>query len=140
MKFNPILPELYVTDFKKSLHFYTEIIGFKVEYSRENPLSAFFSYEGTQIMIQELDPNEDDEYVTGKLEHPFGRGINFQIDVKDVEQIANSLKKHNYPLRRELEDSWYKVKNELHGCRQILVLDPDGYLHRFSQDIGKKPV
>ncbi len=139
MKFNPILPELYVTDFKKSLHFYTETIGFKVEYSRENPLFAFLSYEGTQIMIQQLDPKEDHEYITGKFEYPFGRGINFQIDVKNIEQINNSFKKHNYPLRKELEDSWYKVKNELHGCRQILVQDPDGYLLRFSQDIGQKP-
>ncbi len=55
MQFNPILPELYVADSKKSLHFYTEIIGFKLEYSRENPLFAFLSYEGTQIMIQEFD-------------------------------------------------------------------------------------
>ena len=140
MQFNPLLPELYVTDFKKSLHFYTKIIGFKLEYSRENPLFAFLSFERAQIMIQELDRNEDHEYITGKFAYPFGRGINFQIDTKDVERISDSLKKNNCPLRRELEDSWYKVKNLLQGCRQILVQDPDGYLLRFSQDIGKKTV
>lgn len=42
MKSNPLKPELYVTDFKKSLQFYTEILGFTIEYQRENPLFAFY--------------------------------------------------------------------------------------------------
>lgn len=65
MKSNPLLPELYVTDFKKSLHFYTEILGFMIEYQRENPLFAFLSYQGSHIMIQELDSNEDKAFITG---------------------------------------------------------------------------
>lgn len=52
MKSNPLLPELYVTDFKKSLNFYTEVLGFAIEYTRENPLFAFLSYQGSQIMIR----------------------------------------------------------------------------------------
>lgn len=140
MKSNPLKPELYVTDFEKSLDFYTKILGFTVEYQRDNPLFAFLSYQDSHIMIQELDPNEDEEFITGKFEYPFGRGINFQIDTDDVQKIADSLKGHNYPLRREIKDSWYKVENTLSGCRQILVQDPDGYLLRFSQDIGEKPI
>ncbi len=77
MQFNSILPELYVSDFEKSLHFYKDILGFKVEYTRENPQFAFLSFEESQIMIQELNPNEKDEYKVGKFEYPFGRGINF---------------------------------------------------------------
>lgn len=139
MKFNSILPELYVTDFKKSLHFYIDLIGFKLEYDRQNPNFAFLSYQGTQLMIQELDPNEEGDYVVGEFEYPFGRGINFQIDVKDVVHIAESLKKNDYKIRRDIYDNWYKVNDILEGCRQILVQDPDGYLLRFSQDIGQKP-
>ena len=140
MKSNSLIPELYVTDFKKSLHFYTEILGFTIEYQRENPFFAFLSYQDSQIMIQGLDPNEDKAFITGSYEYPFGRGINFQIDIDNVEKLAESLKSHNYPLRRDLQDSWYKKGNILSGCRQILVQDPDGYLLRFSQDIGTKPV
>lgn len=139
MKLNTILPELYVSDFEKSLHFYENVLGFKVEYTRESPRFAFLSFEGSEIMIQQLDPNEDDEYKVGEFEYPLGRGINFQIDTKDVEKLAESLKNNGYPLRRELEDSWYRVNNVLHGCRQVLVQDPDGYLLRFSQGIGTKP-
>lgn len=56
MQFNSLLPELYVSDSKNSLHFYKDILGFKVEYTRDNPKFVFLSFEGSQIMIQELDP------------------------------------------------------------------------------------
>lgn len=140
MKSNPLVPEIYVTDFKKSLHFYTEILSFTIEYQREKPLFAFLSYQGSQLMIQEIDPQEDKAFVTGSYEYPFGRGINFQIHTDNIEKLAESLKSNNYPLRRDLEDSWYKKANVLSGNRQILVQDPDGYLLRFSQNIGEKPV
>lgn len=139
MKFNSILPEFYVSDFEKSLEFYTKILPFKIEYDREKPRFAFLSYQGTQIMIQEIDPNEDDEYITGKFEYPLGRGINFQIDTDSVRALAESIKTNNYPLLRDISDSWYRENDVLHGCMQILVQDPDGYLLRFSQGIGEKP-
>lgn len=140
MKFNPILPEFYVSDYPKSLHFYTEILGFQVEYDRPSPLFAFLSYHNAQLMIQELSDTDGPEWKTGPLEYPFGRGINFQINTPDIDMLVASLKKHDYPLRREVWDSWHKVEDKLVSCRQILVQDPDGYLLRFSQDIGLKPL
>jgi catechol 2,3-dioxygenase-like lactoylglutathione lyase family enzyme len=140
LKSNHLEPELYVTDFEKSLDFYHNILGFKIEYQRENPPFAFLSYQDSNVMIQELDPDEDKAFITGDFEYPFGRGINFQINTDNVQRLHDSLKGRNYPLRRPLQDSWYKVGNVLRGCRQILVQDPDGYLLRFSQSIGEKPV
>src|SRR3989338_9896019 len=98
MKFLPLLPELYITDFKKSLHFYSDTLGFKLEYKRDNPKFGLLSYQGSQLMIQEIDPNEKDEYLTGKFEYPFGRGINFQIETNNIQKLNDSLKKHKYPL------------------------------------------
>lgn len=135
-KFNPIMPELYVSDYEKSLKFYTEILGFKLEYDRQDPLFGFLSYNGSQLMIQQREP--DDEH-TGELEHPYGRGINFQIETPDIEALVDSLKKSNYPLRSELKDYWRKIAGEvLSGSREFQVLDPDGYFLRFSQHIGTK--
>jgi hypothetical protein len=71
---------------------------------------------------------------------PCGRGINFQIETDDIKKIIDSLKKNSYPLKRGIKDSWYKVKETLHGCRKILVIDPSGYLLRFSQSLGTKAV
>ncbi len=140
MKFNSLMPELYVSDFNKSFNFYTNILGFKIEYQREDPSFASLSYQGSQLMIQEIDPNEDRAFITGSYEYPLGRGVNFQINTDNVEKLAESLKSHSYPLRRDLQDSWYKKGDVLIGCRQILVQDPDGYLLRFSQDLGERDI
>lgn len=135
MKFNTLLPELYISDFDASMHFYRDILGCTVEYVRDNPRFAFLSYGKSQLMIQELQLSEKEEE---KLEYPFGRGINFQIETKSVQKIINSLEKNNYPLKKGVKDSWYKANDISYGCREILVQDPDGYLLRFSEDLGIK--
>ena len=134
MKFNRLIPELSVSDVEKSLEFYTNILGFKVEYSRER--FVFLSFEGSQIMINEINP----VWETGDLKKPFGRGINFQIEVKDIEPIIKSLRTNNYPLFRDIKENWYQKANQLLGNREFLVQDPDGYLLRFAQYIGTKNI
>ncbi|MFI5272711.1 MAG: bleomycin resistance protein [Ktedonobacterales bacterium] len=139
MKSNALLPELYVMDFPASIHFYVTVLGFTIEYQRDQPRFAFLSFQGGQLMLQELDPTEDAAFITGSYQYPLGRGVNFQIDTTDVGKVADELQRHAYPLRRELQDSWYRIGDVLVGCRQLLVQDPDGYLLRFSQHIGEQP-
>ncbi len=133
MKFNSLVPELYVLNFQKSIDFYVTVLGFKIEYQRENPKFAFLSYQESQLMIQQEDDNED--WHNAKPEYPFGRGINFQIKTNDAKQLVDKLQDASYLLKRGLEDDWYKVKNSLYACREFLVMDPDGYLLRFSEPI-----
>lgn len=133
MKFNKLIPELVVSNLNRSLNFYVKILGFKVEYSREK--FVFISFQGTQIMI-----SENDGWNTGKLEYPFGRGINFQIEVKHIQPIIKSLKTNNYPLFRNPEKNWYRKNKQLLGNQEFLVQDVDGYLLRFFQNIGSKPM
>lgn len=137
MQFNALMPELYVTSYQKSLDFYTKILGFTVEYTRVDPLFAFLSYNNAQLMIQELVPGEKEEM---QLEHPFGRGMNYEIKTLDLSMIIASLEKHQYPLSRGIKESWRDtgVKGKRHGSKEILVHDPDGYLLRFSQNLGEK--
>ena len=52
MEFNRLIPELSVSNIEKSLHFYTETLGFKVEYSRTEDKFYFLSLEGSQLMIK----------------------------------------------------------------------------------------
>ena len=136
MKFNKLIPELSVSNLAKSLNFYTKVLKFKIEYQRPSSKFAFVSFQGSQFMIEEI----NHEWETGKLEYPFGRGINFQIDVKDVKPILASLKKNNYPIKYKPKDNWYRKDNVLFGSREFLIMDPDGYLLRFTQDIGTLPV
>lgn len=133
MKFNSLVPEFYVLDFQKSLDFYVQVLGFKIEYRRENPQFAFLSYQESQLMIQQEEENED--WHNGVLEYPFGRGINFQIRTDDAQQLVAVLHGIGYPLKRGLKDSWYQAHDGLYGYREFLVMDPDGYLLRFSQPL-----
>ncbi|HIH19462.1 TPA: VOC family protein [Candidatus Micrarchaeota archaeon] len=135
MKFNKLIPELCVSDLKKSLHFYVGVLEFKLEYQREEKKFAFVSYEGSQIMLEE---NLDSKWKTAKLEYPFGRGINFQIEVSDVGSLLERLEKSNYPIKIRPKENWYRKDKNLLGVKEFLVLDPDGYLLRFSQSLGRK--
>src|SRR3990167_8371809 len=134
MKFNEIIPELRTSDFAESLKFYTEILGFKLEYERKESHFAFLSLEGTQIMIEQNHP----EWTTGELEYPYGRGINLQITVKSISPLLVSLKNNSYALHVEPFERWYKVKDKLEGLKQFLVKGPDGYLLRFVECLGTK--
>ncbi|MBE3084625.1 MAG: VOC family protein, partial [Bacteroidetes bacterium] len=113
-----------------------KILGFKVEYRREENNFAFLSLNDAQIMIDKV----NDNWNTGDLEYPYGRGINFQIEVDDISPLLTSLNENNYSIFISPKDNWYRVDDQLHGNREFLVQDPDGYLLRFSQDIGIKEV
>ena len=134
MRFNKLIPELAVSDINKSLEFYTKVLGFKIEYQRKESKFAFLSFQGSQIMIEQ----SNNHWSTGKLEYPFGRGINFQIEVNNVQTLIRKLKKFHYPLKIPLKDNWYRKGNIMLGNREFLIMDPDGYLLRFFQDLGRR--
>ena len=134
MKFNKLIPELSVSNIHKSLQFYTKTLGFTIEYSRPEDEFYFLSYENTQMMIEEI----NDHWWTGELEHPFGRGINFQIEVSDVSVLVERLEESDVALFRPLKESWYRGEDTEFGQIEFLVQDPDGYLLRFAQCIGER--
>jgi len=139
MRFNRLVPELSVSDIQKSLDFYNRL-GFKIEYQRKEDKFAFLSFQGSQIMIEELRESNDKKSVwyTGELKHPFGRGLHFQMEVKDVSTLFNNINKNKYPIKAPLVDRWFRQNKFLLGMRYFLIMDPDGYLILFHQDIGKK--
>ncbi|WP_438824732.1 bleomycin resistance protein [Bacillus pumilus] len=133
MRFNALIPELSVTDIEKSKWFYIELLGFKLEYEREDDKFIFVSLEEeTQMMLEEINGHWD----TGELKYPFGRGINFQIDIEDVQPVIDRLRKQNIPLFREPTVSKYKSNDTTFIQKEFLVQDPDGYLLRFSQEMA----
>lgn len=135
MKFNCLIPELRVFDLEKSKKFYTEILGFKVEYSRSD--FAMVVLGECQIMLQQLTlPSVKGSWnVTDDMKYPLGRGINFQIILPDIMPIYNSLKQNNVPIFIDMLVSHYKENNIVYNVKEFLVQDPDGYLLRFQQDI-----
>ena len=137
MYFNKLIPELSVTNLKNSLEFY-KTIGFKIEYERPENKFVFLSLGEIQFMLQEI--SKEDKWHIAPLKYPFGNGINFQLEVENVDMIYNSLKQNNYKIAFEIEENWYRQDNKLLGNREFLVQDPDGYLIRFSEDLGEKQI
>ncbi len=139
MNWNQMIPEFDVFNLEESIHFYVDLIGFHIEYDRKEDRFAFLQLENVQIMIQEID-KENNKWGTGDLTYPLGIGINFQIDVTNIDEIYLRLKKENYKIFIDMEDHWYRKDNVLMGCREFLVQDPNGFVLRFSQDLENKEI
>ena len=137
MYWNKLIPELAVSNLQNSLKFY-KTAGFKVEYDRPENKFAFISLDEIQFMLQENSDN--DKWEVAKLTYPFGNGINFQLEVENVNKIYDNLKNNNYKIAFDIEENWYRQDNKLLGCREFLIQDPDGYLLRFSKDLGEKNI
>lgn len=135
MEWQPLVPELLVSDFDKSLRFYVSVLGFTIKFQRQNPPFAYLEFEGSQLMIEEL---EEDSWLVGELAHPFGRGMNLQIECSDVAEIRKRVDVAGIAVFRELYDAYYEAGRVVFGQRQFLVTDPDGYLLRFGQVISER--
>ncbi len=134
---NPMVPELSVTDFAKSLEFYRKTLGFKLRDRRSNPEFSYLEIEKVQIMIEQIHKTA---WITDPLEYPLGRGVNFQIELSEIAPVFNRLKEAGIKLYRNLEENWYNAGNNLTGQLEFIVQDPDGYLLRFTQYLGEKTV
>ena len=135
MYFNKTIPEFDVTNLNKTIEFY-KTCGFKIEYDRPESKFVFMSLGEIQFMFCEL--KDINKWETGKLEYPFGRGINFQLEVDNVDNIYINLKNAGYPIMIEMDENWYRQDDKLLGNKEFLVQDPDGYLLRFFEDLGSK--
>ena len=138
MEWNQLIPELDVINLKETLNFYIDLIGFELVYERKEDKFAFIQLENIQLMLQEI--GKENKWETGKLEYPFGRGINFQLDLKNIGQIYDKLKNNNYEIFIDIEEHWYRKDNVIMGCKEFLVKDPNGFLLRFSEDLEERKV
>jgi len=132
-----LVPELTVGDIGRSLAFWRDLLGFRLAYGRPEDGFAYLEFEGAQVMLEALSPQES--WLTGPLEPPFGRGINLQMEVSALQPLLDRLAAAGWPLWRAVEERWYRVGAQEHGQRQFLVQDPDGYLLRFCQATGERP-
>lgn len=79
-------------------------------------------------MLQEINGN----WNVGVLEHPFGRGINFQIETSDLDGLVARLQENKITPFKDVFESKYRQNEIIHTEKEILIQDPDGYLLRFS--------
>src|SRR5690242_5217279 len=79
-----VVPELDVTDLEQSLLFYVDVAGFTLVFERSAERFAYLAISRAELMLQEA-AGPGRRFRTAPLERPFGRGMNLQILVPDVE-------------------------------------------------------
>ena len=145
----PIVPELDVTDLRSSEAFYVGVVGFTVVFERPLERFAYLALASAELMLQEA-AGPGRRFRTAPLEQPFGRGVNLQIAVPDVDIVYSAVRQAGLLPLVDLEERWYEVDviapsgrwlkqgpTET-GNRQFVVADPDGYLLRFCTNLGTR--
>ncbi|GAB3422221.1 bleomycin resistance protein [Flindersiella endophytica] len=130
-----LVPELLVTNTKASLEFWCGLCGFEIAYQRENEGFAYLTRGSAHVMLEQAGVGRN--WITAGLDRPYGRGINFQIAVDDLDPILSSLRAAGHPLFMEPETKHYTVGDRKVEVRQFLVTDPDGYLLRFQTSVPR---
>ena len=137
---NALVPEFAVRDCAASRDFYCYILGFGVVYARPEEGFVYLAREGAELMLDAIGAGRDfeDAYMPGTT--PFGRGVNLQIRVAALDPILTAVRQAGIVPARPLEDRWYRRDTDEIGHRQIVIADLDGYLLRFYEPLGIRPV
>lgn len=110
-----LVPELIGADFARSLAFYTALLGFAVRYARPEGRCAYPERAGAELLIEQSVGRTS---LAAPLEHPYGRGVNFQIAVGDVAALHAWVGEAGCSLYLSLEEKWYR-----RGPRKSAIAD-----------------
>lgn len=109
---------------KESLASYVGILGFEIVYQRSEEHFAYLRRKSAELMLEQIGAERD--WITAPLEHPYGRGVNFQIEVDDVHAFYATIEQKRVPIFAPLEEKWYRKGSARVGQIQFLVQDLAG--------------
>jgi len=128
MKYNDLIPELVVSNINNSKDFYVNMLGFKVEYEREEDKFIFLSLGNIQLMLEEGSKEE-----LSQMKYPFGKGINFTFGVDNIDELYLKFKIKKNLLKRDIEVREFRVNDKIIYTKEFSIIDPDGYFIRISE-------
>lgn len=112
---------MYVDDLDKALEFFTEVLGFSVDFRQTN--YAYVSREGAGLRILE-DPNRVPEV---------DRRFAYYFDCRDVDALYAEFAPKLSALP---SDYVHGPTDKPYNQRELLIRAPDGLLIAFGQGIG----
>lgn len=127
---NALVPELYVSRLETSLRFYCDLLGFETVYARAAERFVYLRRDGAELMLEEIG---EKSWITAELSQPFGRGMNLQVTVSDVESLHIDCSNSSAIIKVPLERREYSVGDRIIKQTQFVIQDPDGYLIRLAQ-------
>jgi catechol 2,3-dioxygenase-like lactoylglutathione lyase family enzyme len=125
--FLQITPFLYVADLDKALDFFTDILGFEVQFRGWNEF-AYVHRETVGFRLWQRPPEE----------LPQGaRRFAHYIDVRDIDAIYAELKPKLDTLPA---GDVHGPADKNYGQRELLIVGPDGELIVFGQQISGQQI
>lgn len=121
--FLQITPFMHVQELESALRFFTDVLGFTVNFRAENPGYAYIEREGCAFRILEAS-----EAKYGKREYAY------YIDLRDVDALHTELKPKLDTLPK---GHVLGPIDQPYGQRELLVRVPDGNILAFGQAIKK---
>ena len=134
--FAKLVSELLVEDLRESLYFWREALGFEIAYQRPEEKFAYLERpEGAQIMLCE---RSEGRWETAPMEKPYGRGAIFQVYISSIDPIIDRLKDLRVPIYAGPREVWRRYGDREGGRREVMVLDPNGYLIMLAEELGER--
>lgn len=110
--------------------------NFSLRFRATEPPFVYLELGQAQLMLEQA---HAEGWQVAPLERPLGRGVNFPIEVSDAQAVWAALQSQGYEPFRGMKDSWYPVSpTAQEGQREFLTQDPDGYLMRSAQPLGRR--
>ena len=137
MELKKLAPNFAVQDIGKTVVFYRDVLGFKLEMvvpedksgveqeltERKKYIYAMMSRDGVGVMFQRTDSiGEDVPPLKGV---PIGASVSFYIEVEDINALYQEIKP-KAGVVKELETAWY-------GMQEFYIKDCNGYILGFSE-------
>ena len=137
MALKKLAPNFAVPDIEKTVAFYRDVLGFKLEMAvpedksgveqelteKKKYIYAMVSRDGVEVMFQRTDSiGEDVPPLKGV---PIGASVSFYIEVENINALYQEIKP-KAEVVKELETVWY-------GMQEFYVKDCNGYILGFAE-------
>ncbi|HLG02262.1 MAG TPA: VOC family protein [Bacteroidia bacterium] len=130
MKFKALTPTLMVKNVQRSIDFYSLNFDFEVVATvpgkNEELVFALMKRDEVSLMFQTMESFA--EVHTGYVKTPVGATVLFYIDVENLEEVYERVKKNKVEIFIDLNNTFY-------GTREFSIKDCDGYLISFAEDV-----
>lgn len=116
--------ELFVDDMTASINFYSRVLGFEI--GKRQPDKYTPMTNGNSMLSLNLRANlPDDHPVQARAGERLGRGVEFVLEVNDIEAMYEQILSTNWPMSSKLQcQPW--------GLTDFRIVDPDGYYWRIT--------
>ena len=137
MGIKKLAPNFAVQDIKKTVAFYYDVLGFKLEMAvpedksgveqelteKKEYIYAMMSRDGVEVMFQRTDSiGEDVPPLKGV---PLSASVSFYFEVEDISALYQEIKP-KAEVVKELETAWY-------GMQEFYIKDCNGYILGFAE-------